>query len=98
VKVVEHNNLIFFEAEQLINAMIDNLSNTRLNFEVFGDELGEEDWVSIQENMRGYAAAIKVIIDSYREITPRQDRADFMGSLSEQIDSIMNAPRTRRLT
>jgi hypothetical protein len=96
MKVVEHNNLIFFEAEQLINAMIDNVTNTRLQFEVFGDELDKDEWVNVQENMRGYAAAIKVIIDAYREVTPLPERAEFMASLSGQIDAIMNAPRTQR--
>jgi hypothetical protein len=96
MKVVEHNNLIFFEAEQLINAMIDNVTNTRLQFEVFGDELDKDEWANVQENMRGYAAAIKVIIDAYREVTPLPERAEFMASLSGQIDAIMNAPRTQR--
>jgi hypothetical protein len=96
MKVVEHNNLIFFEAEQLINAMIDNVTNTRLHFEVFGDELDKDEWANVQENMRGYSAAIKVIIDSYREVTPLPERAEFMASLSKQIDAIISAPRTVR--
>jgi hypothetical protein len=93
MKVVQHDNLIYFEAEQLINAMIDNITNTRLEFEVYGDELTKEQWIDTQENMRGFAAAIKMIIDSYRELTPLAERAEFMLELSDQIALILEAPR-----
>ena len=90
--IIEHEKRIYLECEALINSMIDNLSNTRLQFEVYGDELSRDEWYALQENMRGYAAAIKVIIDNYREVTPLADRAEVMLGLSEQIQSIMEAP------
>jgi hypothetical protein len=43
--------------------------------------------------MRGFAAAIKMIIDSYRELTPLAERAEFMLELSDQIALILEAPR-----
>jgi hypothetical protein len=97
VKVVEHNNLIFFEAENLINLMIDNLTVSQMELEFRGDEVDEAMWVDMQENMRGYAAAIKVLIDSYRELTPLADRAEIMLGLSSQITQILEAPRATRL-
>ena len=94
---IEHGQRVYFEAETLINSMIDNLTNTRLHFEVYGDELDDVGWYALQENMRGYAAAIKVIIDEYREATPLAERAEFMLGLSEQIQKIMEAPSASRL-
>jgi hypothetical protein len=97
MKVVEHNNLIYFEAEQLINVMIDNVTNAGLELDVYGDELTKEQWIDAQENIRGYAAAIKVIIDAYSELTPLAERAEFMLMLSEQITNILEAPRAEHL-
>jgi hypothetical protein len=97
MKVVEHNNLIYFEAEQLINAMIDNVTNAALELDVYGDELTKEQWIDAQENMRGYASAIKIIIDAYCELTPLAERAEFMLMLSEQMTQVLEAPRAERL-
>jgi hypothetical protein len=90
--IVRHDNSIFFEAEHLINSLIDNVTNTRLHFEVYGDEFTDQEFVAMQENMRGYAAAIKVVIDAYRQVTPMPERAEFMLALSDQVQLILDAP------
>jgi len=97
MKVLEYENFIFFEAENLISSMIDNVTNTSLEFEVYGDEMTSEERRDLQENMRGYAAAIKVLIDAYSELTPLAERKDFMISLSDQIVKILEAPRVAYL-
>jgi hypothetical protein len=92
MKVVEHQGRIFFEAEHLINGLIDNLLNTLMETEVYGDEFSKVEYFAIQENMRGFAGAVKVIIDSYSQVTPLPERAEVMEKLSNQIINIMNAP------
>lgn len=95
--IIEHEKRIYLECETIINGLIDNLSNTRLQFEVYGDELSKDQWYAFQENMRGYAGAIKMIIDTYREVTPLAERAEVMLGLSEQIQEILEAPSVTHL-
>jgi hypothetical protein len=92
MNVVEHEGRIFFEAEHLINGLIDNLLNTLMETEVYGDEFSKKEYFAIQENMRGFSGAIKVIIDSYSHVTPLAERAEVMEKLSNQITNIINAP------
>jgi len=93
MKVVEHNNLIYFEAEQLINAMIDNMSTAALELDVYGDEMTEDERNNISQNIKGYAAATKTIVDSYIDLTPIPGRAAFMKTMSDQITKVMEAER-----
>jgi hypothetical protein len=90
--IVRHDNSIFFEAEHLIDSLIHNITNTRLYFEVYGDEFSDQEFVAIQENMRGFAGAIKVVVDAYRKVTPAADRAEVMLALSDQMQLVLDAP------